>query len=199
MLCMGVGHAMPCHAMPCHAMQSCGRAMQSCGRAAVQRPAPLPHPRAPATPAVNGFGLALVIPCVSSIIADYNPPDTRGRAFGVMSLTGGRAGRGACACVDGRHVCCWVESACGCRTWRSMAWHGLACRCRGAAGPTPTPSSPPVCLPSDCSLAGRHGGRILCHQRRRDAADGTGGLALCIPAGERCCCIWYTSCTRGVA
>ncbi|PRW33724.1 MFS general substrate transporter [Chlorella sorokiniana] len=45
--------------------------------------------------AVNGFGLALVIPCVSSIIADYNPPDTRGRAFGIMSLTaslGGMAG-----------------------------------------------------------------------------------------------------------
>ncbi|KAL4436794.1 hypothetical protein ABPG75_003933 [Micractinium tetrahymenae] len=45
--------------------------------------------------AVNGFGLALVIPCVSSMIADYHPPETRGNAFGMMSLTaslGGMAG-----------------------------------------------------------------------------------------------------------
>lgn len=44
--------------------------------------------------AVNGFGLALVIPCVSSMIADYNPPDQRGNAFGLMSLTGALAGGG---------------------------------------------------------------------------------------------------------
>lgn len=45
--------------------------------------------------AVNGLGLALVIPCVSSMIADYHPPETRGNAFGMMSLTaslGGMAG-----------------------------------------------------------------------------------------------------------
>ncbi len=37
--------------------------------------------------AFNGFGLALVIPCISSLIADYHPPETRGHAFGTMSLT----------------------------------------------------------------------------------------------------------------
>ena len=36
--------------------------------------------------AFNGVGLALVIPCVSSLIADYNTPEKRGSAFGLMSL-----------------------------------------------------------------------------------------------------------------
>lgn len=36
---------------------------------------------------VNGIGLALVIPCVQSLTADYNPADLRGRAFGIMSFT----------------------------------------------------------------------------------------------------------------
>ncbi|KAK9902677.1 hypothetical protein WJX75_002341 [Coccomyxa subellipsoidea] len=45
--------------------------------------------------AANGVGLALVIPCVQSLTADYNPPEMRGRAFGVMFFTsalGGMAG-----------------------------------------------------------------------------------------------------------
>ncbi|EFN58437.1 hypothetical protein CHLNCDRAFT_140406 [Chlorella variabilis] len=45
--------------------------------------------------AVNGLGLALVIPCVSSMVADYHPPETRGGAFGMMGFTaslGGMAG-----------------------------------------------------------------------------------------------------------
>jgi hypothetical protein len=37
--------------------------------------------------AVNGLGLALVIPCAQSLIADLNPPDQRGRSFGMMQLT----------------------------------------------------------------------------------------------------------------
>jgi sugar phosphate permease len=37
--------------------------------------------------AANGLGLALVIPCAQSIIADYYPADQRGRAFGAMNLT----------------------------------------------------------------------------------------------------------------
>ncbi|GAB4813864.1 hypothetical protein N2152v2_000910 [Parachlorella kessleri] len=37
--------------------------------------------------AFNGLGLALVIPCVQSLIADYYPPDCRGNAFGMMGLT----------------------------------------------------------------------------------------------------------------
>jgi MFS family permease len=39
--------------------------------------------------AANGIGLALVIPCIASLVADYNPAETRGRAFGFMQLTSG--------------------------------------------------------------------------------------------------------------
>ena len=34
--------------------------------------------------AINGVGLALVIPCIQSLIADYNPPERRGSAFGTL-------------------------------------------------------------------------------------------------------------------
>jgi MFS family permease len=44
--------------------------------------------QAMASCAVNGLGLALVIPCVQSLTADYNPPESRGRAFGFMFFTG---------------------------------------------------------------------------------------------------------------
>lgn len=37
--------------------------------------------------AFNGIGLALVIPCVQSLLADYTQADTRGHAFGVMYFT----------------------------------------------------------------------------------------------------------------
>ena len=33
---------------------------------------------------MNGIGLALVVPCVQSLIADYPPADKRGAAFGVL-------------------------------------------------------------------------------------------------------------------
>jgi hypothetical protein len=36
---------------------------------------------------LNGLGLALVIPCAQSLMADYFPADQRGRAFGAMQLT----------------------------------------------------------------------------------------------------------------
>ncbi|GMH36612.1 hypothetical protein BSKO_04485 [Bryopsis sp. KO-2023] len=36
----------------------------------------------------NGVGLALVIPCCQSLIADYHPAETRGRAFGFMQFIG---------------------------------------------------------------------------------------------------------------
>lgn len=35
----------------------------------------------------SGVGLALVIPCAQSLMADYYPPEQRGRAFGAMQLT----------------------------------------------------------------------------------------------------------------
>jgi MFS family permease len=34
--------------------------------------------------AFNGVGLALVLPCAQSIVADYYRPELRGRAFGFM-------------------------------------------------------------------------------------------------------------------
>jgi MFS family permease len=36
---------------------------------------------------MNGLGLALVIPCAQSLMADYYPANQRGRAFGTMQLT----------------------------------------------------------------------------------------------------------------
>ena len=42
--------------------------------------------------AINGVGLALVIPSGQSLIADYYPPASRGRAFGWLYLTGALGG-----------------------------------------------------------------------------------------------------------
>lgn len=36
--------------------------------------------------AFNGIGLALVIPSIQSLIADYNPAEQRGSAFGTLFL-----------------------------------------------------------------------------------------------------------------
>lgn len=56
--------------------------------------------------AFNGFGLALVIPCIASLTADYHPAETRGRAFGLMALT---SGLGTCCLV---HCTVWCRSCC---------------------------------------------------------------------------------------
>jgi MFS family permease len=42
--------------------------------------------------AINGIGLALVIPCAQSLIADYYHADMRGQAFGLMAFTGAVGG-----------------------------------------------------------------------------------------------------------
>jgi hypothetical protein len=76
------------------------------------------------TTLVNGFGLALVIPCVSSMIADYHPPETRGNAFGMMGLTGwgGRAGGQPAAGVGGDGgVQLWRGESCA-RRWCVCVW-----------------------------------------------------------------------------
>jgi MFS family permease len=39
--------------------------------------------------AVTGIGLAAIVPTTGSLVTDYFPPDKRGRAFGVLGLTGG--------------------------------------------------------------------------------------------------------------
>lgn len=42
--------------------------------------------------AFNGLGLALVVPCIASLTADYHPAESRGRAFGLMAFTSGLGG-----------------------------------------------------------------------------------------------------------
>lgn len=42
------------------------------------------YPQAMVACAFNGLGLALVIPCLQSLTADFHPPESRGRAFGWM-------------------------------------------------------------------------------------------------------------------
>lgn len=42
--------------------------------------------------AFNGLGLALLVPCCQSLTADLFPAESRGRAFGVMQLTGALGG-----------------------------------------------------------------------------------------------------------
>ncbi len=42
--------------------------------------------------AFNGLGLALLVPCCQSLIADLYTSETRGRAFGTMQLTGAFGG-----------------------------------------------------------------------------------------------------------
>ncbi len=42
------------------------------------------HVQAMAWAAFNGAGLAFVLPCAQSILADYYIPEQRGRAFGFM-------------------------------------------------------------------------------------------------------------------
>ena len=42
--------------------------------------------------AANGLGLALLVPCCQSLVADLHAPESRGRAFGLMQLTGAVGG-----------------------------------------------------------------------------------------------------------
>ena len=46
----------------------------------------------------NGLGLAMVIPCIQSLIADFSPADSRGRAFGAMNFVG--AVGGSCSALN---------------------------------------------------------------------------------------------------
>jgi MFS family permease len=39
--------------------------------------------------AITGLGLAVIVPTTGSLVTDYFPPERRGRAFGVLGLTGG--------------------------------------------------------------------------------------------------------------
>jgi MFS family permease len=41
---------------------------------------------------VNGLGLALLVPCCQSLIADLYPAEQRGRAFGTLQLTASLGG-----------------------------------------------------------------------------------------------------------
>ena len=119
----------------------------------------------PVLPAVNGFGLALVIPCVSSIVADYNPADTRGSAFGIMSFTGGSCRTSLwvrtrrlldAACM---HTRAWMgrRSAGPMRrpTHGHMAWQGKAMRHSAQLPHMDSPAYPTY--PAAASLGGMAG------------------------------------------
>jgi MFS family permease len=70
---------------------------------------------------INGMGLALLVPCCQSLIADLFPAEARGRAFGLMQLTGalgGMAGGVFATNLGGRLV--W-----GLEGWR-FAFHCIA-------------------------------------------------------------------------
>ena len=56
--------------------------------------------------AINGLGLALVIPCVQSLVADYHPSESRGKAFGFMFFTA--------SCSMLRHTTLTTVSLCVC-------------------------------------------------------------------------------------
>ena len=60
--------------------------------------------------AVNGLGLALVIPCVQSLVADYHPSESRGKAFGFMFFTAS-CGEHLLYTHVARHLCflCFVR------------------------------------------------------------------------------------------
>lgn len=54
---------------------------------------------------INGLGLALLIPCVQSLLADYYSPASRGRAFGLLYFTSslGKSGREG----EREEMCCF--------------------------------------------------------------------------------------------
>ena len=68
---------------------------------------PLHHDQAMVFAAFNGLGLALIIPCIQSLIADYYPAASRGKAFGSLFLTsslGQVAGGFFATAVGGRTI-----------------------------------------------------------------------------------------------
>jgi MFS family permease len=71
--------------------------------------------------ALNGVGLALLVPCCQSLIADLYPAEQRGRAFGTLQLTaslGGMLG-GVFATNLGGHMVAGMDG------WR-VAFHTIA-------------------------------------------------------------------------
>lgn len=60
------------------------------------------HAQAMAWAAFNGAGLAFVLPCAQSILADYYIPEQRGRAFGFMFTLAalGEASQSQCIIIE---------------------------------------------------------------------------------------------------
>ena len=82
-------------------------------------------PQAMLACAVNGLGLALVIPTLSSLVADSTAVGIRGRAFGAMGLIaslGGMAGALFATNIGGKSV----------EGWR-CAFHAVAALSLGTA------------------------------------------------------------------
>lgn len=159
----------------------------------------------------NGLGLALVIPCVQSLLADMYSSATRGRAFGLLFLT---SGLGALppwhlltrARMNARMTAShgWLVSLMYPRcmlAWSQLsaaAWTiitGCGFRAASPGGRSQLPDA--TCIPWEPSagLAAvkhacvrarrRHGGRVLRDERGRAAAARRGGLALRLLHGRR--------------
>lgn len=74
--------------------------------------------------AVNGLGLALLVPCCQSLVADLHPPERRGRAFGLMQLTGAIGGMAGSVFATNMGASATVASW-GWDGWR-LAFHVIA-------------------------------------------------------------------------
>lgn len=103
-------------------------------------------PQAMAFAGFNGLGLALLVPCCQSLIADLHPPDARGRAFGTLQLTaslGGMMGGVFATNMGG-------AAPFGMEGWRA-AFHCVAAlslavgvwRCAARSWHTPSVQAPP--------------------------------------------------------
>ncbi|KIZ04451.1 hypothetical protein MNEG_3510 [Monoraphidium neglectum] len=96
--------------------------------------------------AVNGLGLALLVPCCQSLVADLHPPERRGRAFGLMQLTGAIGGLAGSVFATNMGASAALAAA-GWEGWR-VAFHIVAAvsiLTDPALSPLPQPAPP---LPS---------------------------------------------------
>lgn len=105
---------------------------------------------------VNGLGLALLIPCVQSLLADYYAPASRGRAFGLLYFTSslgkggdGGGGEGGGAIKRGRVSCMGLRRSWGGAASREgVRWFS---KNRTTTTPTPLPSPSPPFSQAKCS------------------------------------------------
>lgn len=74
---------------------------------------------------VNGLGLALLVPCCQSMVADLHPAERRGRAFGMMQLTGAVGGMAGSVFATNMGASAGAAAWAGVDGWR-LAFHIIA-------------------------------------------------------------------------